>query len=113
MNTDKTIWERRVIKTPFSDLPEDYKHVKFLWINTKKEDRVLIRNVSKKYKHKRIPISTHIYKDGGVIDRYVLDITDSVRHQKQGLKTSDASDIEGTFVVKLRGQNIDLHFFYK
>ena len=36
----------------------------------------------------------------------VLDITDSVRHQKQGLTISDVSDSEGTFVVKLRGLNI-------
>ena len=42
----------------------------------------------------------------------VLDIKDSLRHQKQGLTTSDVRDIEGTFVVKLRVQNIDSHFFY-
>ena len=42
----------------------------------------------------------------------VLDITDSLRHQKQGLTTSDNRDIEGIFVVKLRAQNIDSHFFY-
>ena len=37
------------------------------------------------------------------MDKSVLDIPDSARHQKQGLKTPDISDIEGTFVVKLRG----------
>ena len=42
----------------------------------------------------------------------MLDITDSLRYQKQGLTTSDFRDIEGTFVVKLRGQNIDGHFLY-
>ena len=40
----------------------------------------------------------------------VLDITDSLRHQKQGLTTSDVRDIEGIFVVKLRAQNIDSLF---
>ena len=45
------------------------------------------------------------------MEKLVLDITDSSRHQKQGLTTSDFRDIEGTFVVKLRGQNIDSHFF--
>ena len=44
------------------------------------------------------------------MDKSVLDITDSLRHQKQVLKTSYVRDIEGIFVVKLRGHNIDSHF---
>ena len=62
-------------------------------------------------KNKRIPLSTHRYKDGGAMEKSVLDITDSLRHQKQGLTTSDVRDIEGTFVVKLRANNIDNHFY--
>ena len=46
------------------------------------------------------------------MEKSVLDITDSVRNQKQGLTTSDVRDMEGNFVVKLRGQNINTHFFY-
>ena len=46
------------------------------------------------------------------MEKSVLDTADSLRHQKQGLKTSDVRDIEGTFVVKLRAQNIYTHFFY-
>ena len=46
------------------------------------------------------------------MEKLVLIITGSVRHQKQGLKTSDVRDIEGTFVEKLRGQNIDNYFLY-
>ena len=44
------------------------------------------------------------------MEKSELDITNSVRHQKQGLKTSYVRDIEGNFVVKLRGKNIDTHF---
>ena len=44
------------------------------------------------------------------MDKSVLDITDSVRCQKQVLTTSDVRDIEVTFVVKLRVHNIDTHF---
>ena len=65
MNTNKTIREGGFIKTPFSDVPEDSKHLKLIQINTKKEERVLIKNCSKEYKHKRVPVSTQIYKDGG------------------------------------------------
>ena len=46
------------------------------------------------------------------MNKSVLYITDSVRNHKQGFTTSDVRDIEGTFFVKLRGQNIDKHFFY-
>ena len=88
------------------------KHLELIWMNIKKEDRVLIKNCSKEYKHKRIPISTHRYKDGWAMDKSVLVITDSLRHHKQGFTTSDVRDIEGTFVVKLHAQKIDGRFFY-
>ena len=42
----------------------------------------------------------------------MLDITDRLRHHKQGLTTSYVRDIEVTFVVKLRAQKMDSHFFY-
>ena len=76
----------------------------------KKLDRVFIRNCSKECKHKRISISSHRYKDGDDMEKSVLDVIYTVRHQKQGLATSDVRGIEETFVVKLRAQNIDNHF---
>ena len=75
----KTIWGGGFIKIPLSDVPEDAKHLKLIWINTKKEDRVLIKNGSKEYKHKMIPISTQRYTDGGAMEKSVLDITESLR----------------------------------
>ena len=47
VNTNKTIWEGRFIKIPFSDFLEDARHLKLIWINTKMEDSFLIRNCSK------------------------------------------------------------------
>ena len=69
-------------------MQEDAKHLKLIWINTKKEERFLIKNCSKEYKHKRIPVSTNIYKDGKGMYKSVLDMTDILRHQKLGLTTS-------------------------
>ena len=37
------------------------------------------------------------------MDKSVLYITDSVRHQKHGLITSDVSGIKGSVVLKLHG----------
>ena len=42
----------------------------------------------------------------------VLDITVSVKHQKQVLTTSDVINIEGIFVVKLRDLNVEKYFLY-
>ena len=77
--------------------------MELIYKKIKKEDRVLIRNCFKEYKHKSIIISNQIYKDGGFMDKSVLYITDSVRHQKHGLITSDVSDIKGSVVLKLHG----------
>ena len=44
------------------------------------------------------------------MEKSVLDIIDILRHQKQGLTTSDVRGVEGTFVVKLRDQKVDSHF---
>ena len=47
VNTKKTIWEVTVIKIPYSEKSEDSKYLKVVWINTKKEQRVLIKDCSK------------------------------------------------------------------
>ena len=93
-------------------MPEDAKHLKLIWVNTKKEGRVLIKKNSKEYKQKRIPVSTQRHKDGGAMDKSVLDMTDSLRHQKLGLTTSESRDVQGIFVVKLRAQKVDSHFLH-
>ena len=43
VNTKKTIWEGRVIIISFSEKSEDAKHLKLIWIDTKREERVLIK----------------------------------------------------------------------
>ena len=45
------------------------------------------------------------------MEESVLGITDSLRHQKQVLTTSNVRDVEGNFVVKLTAQKVDSHFF--
>ena len=110
VNTNKTIWEGRVIKIPFSVKSKDAKHLKLIRINKKMEERVLIKNCSKEYKHKRIPVSTQIYQDGGGTEKSVLDLKDSLRHQKLGLTKSDPRDVQGIFIVKLHAQKSNNNF---
>ena len=93
VNNNISTREGKVVKITFSDVPEDAKHLKLLWINTKREDRVLVKKCSKEYKHKRIPISTKRYKDGWAMEKSVLYITVRLRHQKQRLTTSYVDSI--------------------
>ena len=44
------------------------------------------------------------------MEKSVLDVTDSIRHQKLGLTTSESIGVEGMFVVKLRAQKTESHF---
>ena len=46
------------------------------------------------------------------MEKSVLDITDTLRYQKQVLTTSYIRHIKEMFAVKLCGQNIESHFFY-
>ena len=103
-------FEKKLIKIPFSENSEDAKNLKLIWINTKKEERVLIKTISKEYKHKRIHVSTQRYKDGGGMEKPVLDIIDSLRNHQLGLTTSESRDVQGIFVVKLCAQKTYSHF---
>ena len=47
-------------------------------------------------------MSTQKYKDGGVVDKSVLDVTDRLRNQKDGMTKTDVRDIERNFVVKYK-----------
>ena len=44
------------------------------------------------------------------MEKSVLDMTDSLRHQKLGLTTSESRDVQGIFVVELRAQKTDSNF---
>ena len=44
------------------------------------------------------------------MEKSVLDVTDNIRHQKQGLTTSESIDVEGMFVAKLCAQKTESPF---
>ena len=53
VTTNKEIWKGELINIPFSDLTQDSNHLKSKWIDTKKEDRFLIKNCPREYKKKK------------------------------------------------------------
>ena len=46
VDTNKNIWERGFVEIPYSDFPQDFNDLKLMWVNQKKEDRILIENCS-------------------------------------------------------------------
>ena len=73
-----------------------------MWINKKKEGRVLIKNDSKEYKQKRISLSTQKHKHGGYMEKSVLGITIKIINQKKVMTKTEVQNFAGSFVVKLR-----------
>ena len=66
---------------------------------------VFNKNNSRECKQKIIPRSIHKYKDGGVMEKYVLDIKIKISNHKKGMTTTEVKDVVGNFSVKLRGMN--------
>ena len=52
VHVKKSIWLGRVMQIPFSDRKDDSEYTKIRYIDTKKEDKVLINNVSLYYSKK-------------------------------------------------------------
>ena len=71
----------------------------------------MIKNCSKEYKQKRIPISTQKYKDGGVMEKFLLDLTIKVINQEKVMTTTEVQYVVGSFAVKLRDLNVS-NFLY-
>ena len=46
------------------------------------------------------------------MEKSLLGLKVNIRNQKKGIKTIEVKDFDGTFVVKLRGMNIEEVFKY-
>ena len=73
-NANKATWQERVIKIPFSHLPQDSNHLKLMWIGTKKDDRALIKKCSREYK------KTILYQPGNIRVRLKWRNLDLISH---------------------------------
>ena len=52
VKTKKEIWRGTVLLIPYSKKIEDREYLKIKWMDTRKEDRILIKNVSLNYSKK-------------------------------------------------------------
>ena len=68
-----------------------------MWIDTKKENGVLIKSFSSEYNKKELLYQLSKYKDGGFMDKYVLNPTLKMFNQKKGKKATEFIDGVGFF----------------
>ena len=60
----KEIWRGRVLLIPYSKNKEDREYLRIKWMDTRKEGRILIKNVSLNYSKKRVSVPTQQYFNG-------------------------------------------------
>ena len=92
----KSLWQGRVIQTPYSIKEEDSEHMKIKWVDSRKEERVLIKNVSIGYSKKRVSVPTQQYYNGSYMKETDHNLTKN-ETKKKSTTTTDKDDVEGSF----------------
>ena len=74
--------------------------MKIKWIDTRKEDRILIKNVSLNYSKKRVSVPTQQYFNGAYMEETVHGITTKMRQRKKSMTWTSKEEVEGSFNLK-------------
>ena len=85
VKTKKEIWRGTVLLIPYRKNKEDCEYLKIKWIDTQKEDRILIKNVSLNYSKKRASVPTQQYFNGAYMEETVHGITTKIRQSKKSM----------------------------
>ena len=78
--------------------------MKVKWADSRKEERVLIKNVSIEYSKKIVSVPTHQYYNVSYTEETVHDIATKIRQRKKSMTTNDKDEVEGSFNSK----NLDI-----
>ena len=77
----KAIWKGRAIKTPYSIKEEDSEHLKIKWIDSRKEETVLIKN-NYRLLQKRVSVSIQQCYNGAYTEETIHNLTTKTRQRK-------------------------------
>ena len=77
--------ERKSTVNSLQQKKEDSEYLKIKWIDTRKEERILIKNVSLNYSKKRVLVPTQQYFNGAYIEETVHNITTKMRRRKESM----------------------------
>ena len=91
---------------------EDSEYLKIKWTNSRKEDKILIKNISLNYSKKRVSVPTQQYFNGAYMEETVNDITNKIRQRKKSITCTDKEEFDGSFDLKKTGNNTMHTFFY-
>ena len=61
---------------------EDSEHLKIKWTDSRKEDRIIIKNVLLNYSKKRVSVPTQQYFNGAYMEETVHDLATKIRQRK-------------------------------
>ena len=112
VKTKKEIWRGRVLLIPYSKNKEDREYLKIKWMDTQKEDRILIKNVSLNYSKKRVSVPTQQYFNGAYMEETVHDITIKMIQRKKSTTWTSTEIVEGSFNLTKLGTNTMPTFFF-
>ena len=76
---------------------EDSEHLKIKWTDSRKEDRIIIKNVSLNYSKKGASVPTQQYFNGAYMEETVHGITTKTRQRKKSMTFTDKEEVEGSF----------------
>ena len=77
--------ERKSTVISLQKKTEDSEYLKIKWIDSRKEERILIKNVSLNYSKKRVPMPTQQYFNGAYMEETVHNITTKTRQRKESM----------------------------
>ena len=86
--------------------------MKIKWSDSRKEDRILINNISLNYSKKRVSVRTQQYFNGAYMEETVHDLTTKTRQRKKSMTYNEEEEFEGSFNLKNNGNNIMHTLFY-
>ena len=82
------------------------------WIDTRKEDRILIKNVSLNYSKKIVSVPTQQCFNGAYTEETVHDITTKMRQRKKSMTWTSKEEVEGSFNLTKPTANTMHTLFY-
>ena len=72
---------------------EDSEYLKIKWTNSRKEERILINNVSLNYSKKRVSVPTQQYSNGAYMEETVHDLTTKTRQRKKSMTCTNKEEV--------------------
>ena len=89
--------ERKSIVNPIQK-KKDGEYLKIKWINSRKEERIIIKNVSLNYSRKRVLVPTQQYLNGAYTEETVYNIITKISQKKKSMTCTNKEKLRATSI---------------